>query len=62
MYQVTTVTGNSFPYAFDAAAVRSRAVSDLSTTDVDPVVNPLKAIMAGMACFFGVAAFIIAWS
>lgn len=62
MSQVTTFTGNAFPSMYDTSGIRGRPVSALPTTPSITRGNPLLVIMVGMACFFGVAALIIAWS
>jgi hypothetical protein len=60
MSHATTMAGGAFPTAFDSSRVSSRPAAAVTTTDSHVIENPLWVIVIGMACFFGVAALIIA--
>lgn len=63
MSHATTIpSGTPLPWAFDSSRVSSRPVANSATTHSHPITNPLWVIVIGMACFFGVVAFILAWS
>jgi hypothetical protein len=61
MSHATTIPAGPLPSAFESARVSSRPAPGLTTTDSHAIENPLSIIMIGMACFFGVAALIIAY-
>jgi hypothetical protein len=61
MSHATTLPGNSLPSAFDSSHVKGGPVVSGATTNSHTIENPLWVIVIGMACFFGVAALVIAW-
>jgi len=61
MSHATTIPENSFSSTFDSSRVPSRPVAGPATTVSPAIENPLWIIVIGMACFFGVAALLIAW-
>jgi hypothetical protein len=60
MSHVTTMPRIRLPLAFDSVHISSSPVAD-ATTDAHAIDSPLWVIVIGMACFFGVAALVIAW-
>jgi hypothetical protein len=63
MSQAITIPGGSpLPAAFNSSRVSSRPVASSGAPHSHPITNPLWVIVIGMACFFGVAALLLAWS
>lgn len=61
MSHATTLPGNTLTSAFDSSHVHSSPVASGATINSLTIENPLWVIVIGMACFFGVAALVIAW-
>ena len=61
MSNATAISGNPLPSAFDLSRVSGRPIAGRATTNSHVIENPLWVIVIGMACFFGVAALVIAW-
>jgi hypothetical protein len=59
----TIPAARRFPSALQPSpSLRRAAVGRPTTPEVRAISNPLWVIVIGMACFFGVAALILAWS
>lgn len=61
-HATTIASGTPLPSAFDSSRVSIRPVASSATTHSRPITNPLWVIVIGMACFFGVVAFVLAGS
>jgi hypothetical protein len=56
-----TIAGGPLPSALESTRASSRPEARATATDSHAIENPLWVIVIGMACFFGVAALVIAW-
>jgi hypothetical protein len=61
MSHATTMAGGALPAIFESSRVSSRPAARLTARDSEAIANPLWLIVIGMACFFGVAALVVAW-
>jgi hypothetical protein len=55
------MAGGALPAIFESSRVSSRPAARLTARDSEAIANPLWVIVIGMACFFGVAALVVAW-
>jgi hypothetical protein len=61
MSHAATIAGGPLASALESSRVSSRPAAGLTPTNSHAIENPLWIIVIGMACFFGVAALMIAW-
>jgi hypothetical protein len=62
MSHAATIAGGLLPSTLESSHVSTRPAASLTTNDFHAIENPLWVIVIGMACFFGLAALIIACS
>ena len=55
-------SGHRYPSAFKSSQASNHRAAGRPTNRYHSIGNPLWVIVIGMACFFGIAALILAWS